>query len=89
MKRLHDTELLSEVPELIFLNLDDSDESYSARNFMSDFSELSDFIRNKCKLILLSGSRNDDLKHEMLLQPSVVRFLDTPLDAYQLREFIV
>ncbi|HNQ61864.1 MAG TPA: hypothetical protein PKJ62_05705 [Bacteroidia bacterium] len=84
--KLHNIERLSEVPELIFINL--SMKALKDLDFIEEFENMSDFVKNKCKLIVLSNDTDAGLKHKVMLSPSVVRYLVKPLDAFQLREFI-
>ena len=83
---LQNVSLLSDVPELIFLNLDMPQEN--GYRFLEEFSKLSDFIRNKCKIVVTTTSLDQDVKHKVLMNPSVVRYLVKPLDVYQLKDFI-
>ncbi len=84
--KLHNVERLSDVPELIFINL--HMKSLKKLNFIEEFESMSDFIKNKCKIIVLTSLPDLDEKHRVLMNPSVVRYLIKPLDAFQLREFI-
>lgn len=86
IRHLANVERLSEVPELIFVNL--HMESCRRMDFLREFDSLSDFIRNKCKIVVLTHLADLDEKHRVLLHPSVVRYLIKPLDVFQLREFI-
>ena len=82
INQLVNTERLSDVPELIFLNLQMS--GLQNFDFMSEFSTLSDFIRNKCKIVVITAQPIVKL----LSNTSIVRYLQKPLDVFQLKEFL-
>lgn len=84
--KLHNVERLSEVPELIFVNPHMS--SLKKLNFIEEFETMSDFVKNKCKIIVLTSLPDLEEKYKILMNPCVVRYLIKPLDAFQLREFI-
>jgi two-component SAPR family response regulator len=86
IKQLQNIDLLKDVPELIFLDLKMN--SMSGLDFLAEFSQLSDFVRNKCKIVIVTSSTEKDDKQRALLNPSVVRYLIKPLDIHQLKEFI-
>lgn len=83
---LNNVTRLDEVPELIFLNLDMPDEN--GFRFLEEFSQLSDFVRNKCKIVVTTSNMDEKVKHSVLMNPSVVRYLVKPLDVFQLKDFI-
>lgn len=82
---LRNLEKLSEVPELLFVDLAAS--GYEGLGFLEEFSQLSDFVKSKCKIVLISSNHDVEAKHQALLNPSVVRYLQKPIDVFQLREF--
>jgi len=86
INKLHNIERLSEVPELIFVNLDMK--AMNDLDFIQEFESMSDFVKNKCKIIVLTNNPDLNQKHTVMMRPSVVRYLVKPLDAFQLREFI-
>ncbi len=86
IKNLHNIQRLSEVPELIFINLHMN--SLKDLNFLEEFESMSDFVKNKCKIVVLTNLPDLGEKHRVLMNPCVVRYLIKPLDAFQLREFI-
>ncbi|MFN8165248.1 MAG: response regulator [Bacteroidia bacterium] len=86
LSELQNAERLSEVPELIFFDLEM--EGMTGFDFLDQFSKLSDFIRNKCKLVVITGSSSADDRQRALSNPSVVRYLRKPLDVFQLKEFL-
>ncbi len=83
---LHNIQRLSEVPELIFVNL--HMKALENLDFIAEFEGMSDFIKNKCKLIVLTSHSDLEEKQKILMNTCVVRYLVKPLDAFQLREFI-
>ncbi|MFN8145477.1 MAG: response regulator [Bacteroidia bacterium] len=94
-KQMHQSEVinflqnvtrLSDVPELIFLNLDMPQQDGFI--FLEEFNKLSDFIRNKCKIVVTTTNLDQETKHQVLMNPSVVRYLVKPLDVFQLKDFI-
>jgi response regulator of citrate/malate metabolism len=80
---LKKTQKLADVPDLIFIDL--QVEEKSGFNFLDEFSGLSDFIRNKCKIIVIAGADNYEEKTRILLNPNVIRYLVKPLDIIQLK----
>jgi two-component SAPR family response regulator len=82
INQLINTERLSDVPELIFLNLQMP--SLQDFDFMGEFNTLSDFIRNKCKIVVITSQPIVKL----LSNTSIVRYLQKPLDVFQLKEFL-
>ena len=82
INQLINTERLSDVPEIIFLNLEmDGLKNF---DFLSEFAELSDFIRNKCKIVIITAQP----VVRLLSNTSIVRYLQKPLDVFQLKEFL-
>ena len=84
--QLQNAERLSDIPELIFLDLDMEDDC--GFTFLDRFAELSDFIRNKCKIVIFSSSTKKDIMVRALMHPSVIRYLVKPLDIAHLKDFI-
>ena len=82
INQLVNTERLSDVPELIFLNLQMN--GLQDFDFMSEFSSLSDFIRNKCKIVVITAQPIV----RSISNTSIVRYLQKPLDVFQLKEFL-
>ena len=80
--QLQKTEKLSLIPELIFINI----EMNGIRNFdfMGEFALLSDFIRSKCKLVVITSQPVVRLMSNL----SIVRYLQKPVDLFQLKEFL-
>lgn len=82
INQLHNTERLSEVPELIFLHLEMV--GLTSFDFLGEFAHLSDFIRSKCKIVIITSQPIVKL----LSNSSIVRYLQKPLDVFQLKEFL-
>ena len=82
INQLINTERLSEVPELVFLNL--QMRGLENFDFLGEFSLLSDFIRSKCKIVIITAQPIVKL----LSNTSIVRYLQKPLDVFQLKEFL-
>lgn len=86
LEDLQKVQRLTEVPELIFLDLNMPE--MNGFEFIRRFSELPDFVRSKCKIVIVTSSTDTTDKHKALMHPSVVRFLQKPLDVYQLKDFV-
>ena len=83
---LRSVEKLSEIPDVIFLDLNMP--GMDGFEFLAGFNSLPEFIKNKCKIIVLTSSRNKEDKHKAMMNKSVIRYIMKPLDAYHLRDFI-
>ncbi len=79
---LQNTERLSDVPEAIFINKEMK--SISITDFLTDYNHLSDFIRNKCLLILIT----DQPIIKSIEPKGKIKYLPKPIDVFQLKEFI-
>ncbi len=87
LENIQKTEKLTEIPDLILLGL--NGENKGAIKFLEEFNQLSDFIRSKCKIVVMSKMLEKDEKYRILLNPSVIGYLNKPLDAFQLKNFII
>jgi hypothetical protein len=77
----------TELPELIFLGINgEADEAF---HFLENFSLLPKTFRSKCKIVVMSNSSDKEEKYRILLNPNVIRFFSKPLDAYQLKDFVI
>lgn len=86
LNQLTNTSLLSDVPELIFLDMDMK--SMSGFTFLEEFSKLSDFVKSKCKIVITTSSQIKEEKLKALMHPSVIRYFVKPLDVSHLRDFM-
>src|SRR5438105_1674037 len=62
---LKNADRLSDVPELIFLDLKMN--GVDGFSFLEEFNKLSDFIRNKCKIVVITSSEDKDDKYRALM----------------------
>ena len=86
ISELKQTDRLSDVPELIFLDL--KMESKNGYSFLDEFRLLSDFVRNKCKIVVITSAEHNEDKFRILMNPSVIRLLVKPVDVFQIKEII-
>ena len=86
INQLKKADRLSDVPELIFLDL--KIENKDGFSFLDEFKQLSDFIKNRCKIVIISDSHQQEDKFRILINPNVIHYLIKPLDAFQLKEII-
>lgn len=86
INELKQTVRLSDVPELIFLDL--KMECKNGYSFLNEFRHLSDFVRNKCKIVIITSSEHNEEKFRILMNPSVIRLLVKPVDVFQIKEII-
>jgi response regulator of citrate/malate metabolism len=85
--QLKNADRLSSVPEFIFMDV--RMEAKEGMHFLEEFNKLSDFVKNKCKIVVISCSQQAMTnKSRILLNPSVSYFLVKPLDAIQLKEIL-
>jgi len=77
---------LSDIPDIIFLDLNMP--AMDGFQFLAEFTRLPEFVKNKCKIIVVTASPLKDDKHRALMFPNVIRYFVKPLDVFHLREFI-
>ena len=83
---LNNVTKLSDVPDLIFLDLNMP--GMDGFEFLTEFNQLPEFIKSKCKIVVVTSSANKDDKHQALMNKNVIRYIIKPLDAFQLRDFL-
>ena len=83
---IRNAERMNDVPDLIFLNLDMP--GMDGFNFLSRFSELNDFTRKRCKIVILSAGHDDESRRKCLLNRHVVQYLPKQLNEKMLAQFI-
>jgi response regulator of citrate/malate metabolism len=84
MAQLQKVERLSEVPDLVMVSLN----AKGGHSFLDQFSSLPEFIRAKCKLIVISSAYSKDDRINALMNPNVIRYLEKPVDVVQFRDFM-
>ena len=77
---------LSEIPELIFLDL--NIENQNGFSFLHEFKQLSDFVRNTCKIVVVTSAEHNEEKFRILMNPNVIRLLVKPIDVFQIKDII-
>jgi hypothetical protein len=84
---LKNIERLDDVPELVFLETEGR--LAEIKDFLKEFSSLSDFVRSKCKLVIIAGrNSSEEEKLELMQHPGIIRYFKKPLDVYQFKDFI-
>ena len=80
------TRRLNDMPDLIFLNLNLP--GMDGFNFLSRFSELNDFARKRCKIVILSSDTNEKDRQKCLMNRNVVQYFPKRLNDRMLEQFI-
>lgn len=86
INKLKSSERLSDIPELIFMDI--NTKKTDGFKFLDEFNNLSDFVKSKCKIVVLSNNHDLDDKKRILLHPSVIMLLHKPIDAFHLKELL-
>jgi len=86
INELKNASRLSDIPELIFLDL--KIETVNGFSFLNEFKNLSDFVRNTCKIVIITSSEHNEDKFRILMNPNVIRLLIKPIDVFQIKDII-
>lgn len=86
LDQLKKTERLSDLPELIFLDL--HMDEMNGFEFLNEFNKLPDFVKSKCKIVVVTSSHDKDHRFRALMNTNVIRYLVKPLDIFQLKDLI-
>jgi CheY-like chemotaxis protein len=86
MEFLKSIDKLSDVPDMIFLDLNMPGMDGFA--FLAEFNKLTEFVKSRCKIIVVTSSPDKEDKHKALMNKNVIRYIMKPLDVYHLRDFI-
>jgi hypothetical protein len=92
MSELTSVQRLTEVPDLVIFSMPgqekDEEKHKRGENFLNRFGDLPEFIRAKCKLIIVTSASSKEEKLKALMNPSVIRYLQKPIDAHHFRDFM-
>jgi response regulator of citrate/malate metabolism len=77
---------LDEVPELIFLDL--IMPGMDGIEFLQSFSELPEFVRQKCNIVVVTANNDQKTIDMTYTNPSVIDYVVKPLDAENARKFL-
>ena len=86
INELKNASRLTDIPELIFLDL--KIESIEGYSFLNEFKQLSDFVRNSCKIVVVTSAEHNEDKFRILMNPNVIRLLIKPIDVFQIKDII-
>ena len=86
IQELANIKRLDEVPELIFLDLNMP--GMSGLEFLNAFSLLPEFVKQKCSIVIVTGTNDQKTVDMTYSNPSVIDYLVKPLDAENVRKFL-
>ncbi len=86
LQELQNIKRLDEVPELIFLDLNMP--GMSGMAFLTEFSLLPEFIKQKCGIVVVTSSNDQKTVDMTYSNPSVIDYVVKPLDAENARKFL-
>ncbi len=86
LKELKSARRQADVPDLIFLDLVMPDVDGFA--FIHEFNELPLMVREKCRIVVVTSSMDNNHKYRALMNPNVIRYINKPLDVYHLKDFL-
>jgi response regulator of citrate/malate metabolism len=83
---LANIERLADIPDLILLSIQPDDPD--SFRFLERFGSLPDLVRAKCKLIIITAANSKEEKIKAIMNPSVIRYLEKPIDICNFRDFM-
>ena len=86
INELSNIKRLDEVPELIFLDL--IMPGMDGLEFLSSFSELPEFVRQNCNIVVVTANNDQKTIDMTYTNPSVIDYVVKPLDAQSARKFL-
>lgn len=86
IKELQNIKRLDEVPELIFLDLNMP--GMNGLTFLSEFSLLPEFIKQKCGIVVVTSTNDQKTVDMTYSNPNVIDYVVKPLDAENARKFL-
>ncbi len=86
IQELSNIKRLDEVPELIFLDLNMT--GMSGLEFLNEFSKMPEFVKQKCSIVIVTGTNDQKTIDLTYSNPNVIDYLVKPLDAENVRKFL-
>ena len=87
IKELSNIIRLDEVPDLIFLDLNMPE--MNGFDFLVAFNSLPEFIKNKCKIVIVTSADSIEDSRKVSIYPNVIKYMRKPVDAAVMRELSV